>query len=238
MMDSFLRSSGRSNQPASGDQTRSIPPVNTDVVANGQGALGIGFFLITAGMVLPNNRKEKTMPNHVTHKLTVSGTAEDIQRFLADCFQPVDPEKDTALLELDFNTLVPRPAILDDTIAGNIEEMKTEAYKALEAQAILETGHKNWYDWCCANWGTKWNAYQTHFELDNDGSEMHLCFQTAWACPEPIFAALAERCPQLKFHGYALDEGYGFAAEITLEDGQSDIEYFEVNAGFMYAFGV
>ncbi|MBM3913551.1 MAG: hypothetical protein FJ351_03785 [Sphingomonadales bacterium] len=51
---------------------------------------------------------------------------------------------------------------------------------------LRKYGHKDWYDWCCANWGTKWNASDTHW---NDNS---VSFLTAWAPPDPVIQKMAD----------------------------------------------
>ena len=166
------------------------------------------------------------MPNHVSHVFTITGESENIKNFINRCIS-----KDG---EFNFSSLVPKPEILEKTISGNTEEMQTDKYKAIEKEAMETTGFKNWYDWSIENWGTKWNAYSTSYV--NHGDLIELEFDTAWSCPNPIFNSLAKEYPTMIFHGYAIDEGCGFGAEITIEDGSSNIEYFDVNAGFMSAF--
>jgi len=166
------------------------------------------------------------MPNHVSHVFTITGESENIQNFISRCIS-----KDG---EFNFSSLVTKPEILDRTISGITNEMQTAEYKAIEKEAIETTGFNNWYNWCIENWGTKWNAYNTFYDHNDDFIQFE--FDTAWSCPEPIFNALAKQYPTMKFHGYAIDEGYGFGAEITIEDGSANVEYFDVNAGFMSAF--
>lgn len=48
-------------------------------------------------------------------------------------------------------------------------------------------GFTDWYDWSCHYWGTKWNACCTEWR------GLDVSFETAWAEPEPIFLALAEK---------------------------------------------
>ena len=68
---------------------------------------------------------------------------------------------------------------------------------------ILEYGADTWYDWCCNNWGTKWNACDA--EIGDD----YLEFETAWSAPFPVISKLSHRFPELTFrHEYA-DEDLG-----------------------------
>lgn len=66
-------------------------------------------------------------------------------------------------------------------------------------------GSKDWYDWCCRNWGTKWNACDCYL------SATTLCFQTAWAWPEPVMCKLAVLCAKhnVSFDGEWADEDMG-----------------------------
>jgi hypothetical protein len=54
----------------------------------------------------------------------------------------------------------------------------------------------DWYDWNCANWGTKWEALEITSELDGD--TLTLGFETAWCCPTGIYLALINQ-------GYEVD---------------------------------
>lgn len=66
-------------------------------------------------------------------------------------------------------------------------------------------GCYTWYEWCCRNWGTKWNACEPDWSLD-DGI---LVFQTAWSAPFPVIEALAQKYPDLKFTHRWADEDIG-----------------------------
>src|SRR5699024_1576954 len=85
-------------------------------------------------------------------------------------------------------------------------------------------GAPNWYDWCVAHWGTKWNSYVGHFE---DLASGYFEFSTAWSVPEPIFAKLAEILPEHTIEIHSEDEGGGFTATTWIENGQSVTEYFD-----------
>ena len=69
-----------------------------------------------------------------------------------------------------------------------------------EAEAAKH-GYQTWYDWCCAKWGTKWDAQNSVFEIDRDpGGQLlwfKIKFETAWSPPEPFYLALQEKYPGL-----------------------------------------
>ncbi len=60
---------------------------------------------------------------------------------------------------------------------------------------IKNYGAIDWYDWCCDNWSTKWNAFDVKVE-DRD-EEDDICwfkFTTAWCPPEKWIIELSKHC--------------------------------------------
>lgn len=53
---------------------------------------------------------------------------------------------------------------------------------------ITSYGYPTWYEWSCANWGTKWNSYNGRI----NPSTGELMFLTAWAPPINIYHKLHE----------------------------------------------
>lgn len=47
---------------------------------------------------------------------------------------------------------------IDDSPTAQTYKELFECYKA----SLEQTGHRNWYTWACANWGSKWGFYDTH----------------------------------------------------------------------------
>ena len=60
------------------------------------------------------------------------------------------------------------------------------------------------YDWCCDNWGTKWNAYSDE-KIDDDS----ISFETAWAPPIPVMKKLSADYPELVIEHWWADENVG-----------------------------
>lgn len=65
-------------------------------------------------------------------------------------------------------------------------------------------GATSWYDWCCDNWGTKWNACSNEQE---DGDT--IIFETAWSNPEPVMLKLSEMYPEATIEHWWADEDMG-----------------------------
>lgn len=60
---------------------------------------------------------------------------------------------------------------------------------------LQEYGAKTWYEWRTTNWGTKWNACGTGWDL----YENTVSFDTAWREPMPIFEKMQELFPSSEF---------------------------------------
>lgn len=63
-------------------------------------------------------------------------------------------------------------------------------------------GHRTWYNWCCENWGTKWNACDSELSSEEDG-QLEYCFQTAWSEPAPVFIELSKKFPDVTVTNHA-----------------------------------
>ena len=79
-------------------------------------------------------------------------------------------------------------------------------------------GAKDWYDWCCDNWGTKWNACHTQI---NDLEKADIYFDTAWSAVPYIIAKIAELHPECKIEYEYAEEDTGVnAGYIIFENGE------------------
>lgn len=107
-----------------------------------------------------------------------------------------------------FDKIIPMP---DDIERGNLTMEQRELSKG-----------RNWYDWSCANWGTKWDAYNINVQRLSDTS-LYVTMETAWSPPIPIFKKLLEL--GFEVSAYYLDEGYNYVGQF---EGGEDF-YFDVN---------
>lgn len=76
----------------------------------------------------------------------------------------------------------------------------------------------SWYDWCCNNWGTKWDAV----EGEGKPEDGEIYFLTAWAEPEGIIEKLFEKHPNSKIEWEYVGEGEEFKGKIY-SDGKGKI---------------
>jgi hypothetical protein len=142
------------------------------------------------------------MPNYVTNTLRIDGVSAE------RATEILDAVKDDALGRgsMDFNKIISMP---DHIFRGNLGQKEREIY-----------GKNNWYDWSCANWGTKWNAANHTDEPVAEGTTSTR-FDTAWSYPEPAMQRLSEMFPDARFFCRWADEDIGAnVGEHLWQDGE------------------
>lgn len=151
------------------------------------------------------------MPNHVENHLTFDCSEERLKEIL----KAIGRDEDSALDgqygigTFDFNKVIPMP---DDIYRGDLGPKEQKIY-----------GKKNWYDWSCWNWGTKWNSYGNSF----DGHT--LTFQTAWSAPHPVIEKLSEMYPDVTISHRWADEDLGCnCGERDYRNGEITHEYSDI----------
>ena len=163
------------------------------------------------------------MPNHCSNylKIVVSNGHED---YFDDLVKAIQEER-------LFEFITPVPECLKDVIAGGYGDSNEQA--ALEkryAENIAECGYANWYQFCVAEWGTKWDLYGLDLTYDRDALWIDLHFNTAWAPPTKIYWAM-ESLEQIEtFKAYYFEPGCSFCGVHTPEhEEEYTIEKFTVD---------
>ncbi len=125
---------------------------------------------------------------------------------------------------------IPVPKELTETISGSYGDEEKQA--ALEAQTranIEKYGYGNWYDYCVAEWGTKWDVgEQGCSDIHPDGKMLHTSFDSAWAPPVNAYEKLEALGFRVEAQFY--ESGMAFAGsysqgqceEINLEGMSAD----------------
>ena len=86
---------------------------------------------------------------------------------------------------------------------------------------LAQHGATTWYDWCCQNWGTKWNAYEQ--ARCGDGE---ISFQTAWSGVRDLMEQVIVQYPDLHFEYSYADEHIGYnVAQFEYEHGECVCEH-------------
>ena len=182
------------------------------------------------------------MPNHISNILAVSGNKASVKVV----FDFIRGDGDQLF---DFNKVIPMPEDLNiDSCSLGEWGLRYVRDNDREAAAHLDTltpedrakaislgqrylynierfGHTTWYDWCRANWGTKWNAY--YFNEEVEGEDDQIQFSTAWSAPIPVIEKLSAMFPDLDFELTYADEDMGYnTGQIEFNNGEAITSYF------------
>lgn len=116
-----------------------------------------------------------------------------------------------------LQAMIPCPQPLLDTVSGYVGSVgddplisyKAELHEAQQNLNLKYFGHKNWYDWKVANWGTKWDVGAEGNEtVDLDGNTFGVGFCSAWSPPTSAYEKLAEMGFHIKAYYYEPGEGF------------------------------
>ena len=169
------------------------------------------------------------MPNWCYNNLEVHGEVSELQR-LVDATKTTHKDEETGETEeiVGLNHLFPCPEELSNTVSGWLGD--GEEQKKLEKQQkanIKKYGHKDWYDWCCANWGTKWGAsdfdwtssFDKNDKVEVDAKYINAYFQSAWSPAEGLVKEISKQFPTLVFSIVYTEESDAVVGCSVFRDG-------------------
>lgn len=130
---------------------------------------------------------------YVTDRLTIPFEQTNLRDLISNCFSDDWPARVISDVRKDVE--------VHDAEYSDMLYAKGKQYM----YNYEHYGCYTWYEWCCQNWGTKWNACEDGWVLDNG----MLVFQTAWSAPFPVIEALAQKYPDLEFTHRWADEDIG-----------------------------
>lgn len=107
------------------------------------------------------------------------------------------------------------------------ELIETEASPGVESEQrsnnVIKYGHSDWYEWCLANWGTKWDiSGDDEVDIDDGETVVNLWFDTAWSPPIAFYQAM--EALGFKVDAFYYEPGSGFCGRYSMGDD----EYFEI----------
>lgn len=124
-----------------------------------------------------------------------------------------------------LNEFVPVPLCLTETMAGSHGDPdKQAALEKSEQDNLNAYNYKNWYDFCVAEWGTKWDVGGEGCDPIEDDGTLTLSFDSAWAPPLAAMAEFQRQGFEVKLYYY--ESGMCFAG-IFDEDGD---DYYELGS--------
>lgn len=127
-----------------------------------------------------------------------------------------------------FNLILPVPDDLH-IVAGRVgadDDPKQIALVAAEQANKAKHGYTTWYDFCVAEWGTKWEADIAKDDIEDDGDSITLRFDTAWSPPIGIYNKLTAM--GLSVEATYCEGGVGYAGWwVDGEDNEHSISFWE-----------
>lgn len=89
------------------------------------------------------------------------------------------------------------------------------------------------YEWCCDNWGTKWDVYdftEESKETKEDGTIIvKIVFKSAWCPPFKWADAVKDACPNTEFEMLFSDEFLNFFGFIKTEDHEIKSNIYNIS---------
>lgn len=164
------------------------------------------------------------MPNYCTNNLTVSGDEKEIKRFHEAIIQGDDRESYNEFSILD--NLFPTPIELRETPKGSFgESEKQKQMEEMQKANKAKYGHADWYDWNCANYGSKWSDFDGVFGTITP-TELNMTFMSAWSPIGEGIRNVSKKFPTLDFVLSYEEGGMAFCGGYAFRNGEiiADIE--------------
>jgi hypothetical protein len=128
-----------------------------------------------------------------------------------------------------LNEFIPVPEDLKITSGFLGSGPEQEELERQTKANVEKYGYGNWYDYCCGEWGTKWDVGgDGQTDIHPDGKMLHTYFDSAWAPPVNAYAKLEELgfgVNAMYYEGgmaYAGAYGDGIDEEINLDRMSAD----------------
>ena len=152
------------------------------------------------------------MPNWCFNRVTVwSDNTSDMQEF-----KELVKGRGENTQAFSFDSILPMPeelrSVQSPVSIRTKEEIEEYKQKHSDNRVMLETlpitqedsdrfdakyGDNNWYDWCCNNWGVKWDCSDVDISEEYADLELRYTFDTPWGPPEEIHTYLKARFPEI-----------------------------------------
>lgn len=147
------------------------------------------------------------MTNWCSNEITIEGDPAELKKLVRFV-----KSKES---DFDFNKIAPYP----EEYARLDAEVKALADSGVSPDKLPVSGYASGgFEWCFANWGTKWNAQEASVSLD--GNTIYVDFESAWGPALTVIAKLAEMYPNLlTIHEYK-NEGESRWMYVVYKNGE------------------
>ena len=131
------------------------------------------------------------MPDWCTNEVSIEAVNAEGQKQVAELVKLMGLDRDEP--EFNFAAIIPHPDEVKKAQAEFDAEQKKLRPEYTDGYAMSDA----LYRWQSDAWGTKWDVGKRIEEHNINPAEgnVWLIFMTAWAPPEPVLQALAERFP-------------------------------------------
>ena len=108
------------------------------------------------------------------------------------------------------------------TVRGFTPEEQSEFREKAVAEELLNhyvprPEDADWYEWCCENWGTKWDIGDV--VIGSEDSEFSCYFSTAWSPPVAAFEQISKCFPNATFELCYEEQGCDFTGAARFKSG-------------------
>jgi len=151
------------------------------------------------------------MPNWCNNSITISGSTESLK----DLWESAQESKGL------LSAIRPMPKELEDTTSPAPQD---------GSQPMVD-GFDNWYDWCNANWGTKWDVDLEGLEFTDNGDGTATIagwFDSAWAPPIEAYEQFADDFDSCYLEAFYHESGMCFVGCWDSEGGNDYFEYGDI----------
>ena len=163
------------------------------------------------------------MPNHCHNRVTFySDDTTAILKLHKVFSRALKNDDNTETTNTVFGEFVPEPdwtkvPLTENTVKeyswdrarGEVGELPVMSDDPMKGLHFPSTGIQDdrWYNWRCANWGTKWDAYSMEIDEVDMPHGFEVTFETAWSPPEEIHSAISEQFDDLSMSWFYDEPG-------------------------------
>ena len=181
------------------------------------------------------------MPNWCENELVISGPKQDVEDLLSTMSAPKTEVTEHGVINnvivdtctFSFGNIIPYPMEYEqldrayEAATRMISKMThSEREKYFQSNGRPRDGYNSGgYEWCKANWGTKWDACDVLISKRKPSKSSKavfydVSFQTAWTPPRPVIHALSLKYPKVRLALKYWERGAGFRGSLIMKGGR------------------